>query len=599
MKWKRKVGSSAKRIVTYLKDYRFSSILIRYFLLLFICLVLPVTVLSVWYGNQMRKNLEEEIIKRNEASLEQVHDNVNSIILSAKNLAYSLSVSEEVRYLCVRTDVKTETSGDLEKLYSMLGVFRNASDYLDSVCVYLQKSDTFISNHGVLAYDEYEDSECLEMYSEEMPGRTVFWSRKKNDKYPYLLTVLYPISVSKDGNLGAVVVNIDVEKLGEYIGSGQYRNKDYSPMLLIYDAGMENLIYSDEYRLLNEEEEFELGISADWADNFSDICELDGKNYILSAKRSEETDFRYIYLTSMRAFESQSRTTGQHLRSIIILLAAVCLVLAWVLAKWVYKPIQQTIRVLKDMSMLTEWDRKEHVDEIESIQRSILTAKKEKDNLNEQIQERIISLHNAQICALQTQINPHFLYNTLESIGNAAALLYGENKVTEMIYSLGLMMRISLAGENYLVPLAEELKHVELYVKLVDFRFRDRIRMHMEIPEEMKQIKIVKLTLQPLIENAIQHGLARKRSNGEVWVKGEMAGDQNYIHVIDNGEGISEEALHGLQEQLKENAINSGRHIGLRNVDQRLKLVFGEEYGLSIRRVEEGGLCVTICYKTV
>ena len=175
----------------------------------------------------------------------------------------------------------------------------------------------------------------------------------------------------------------------------------------------------------------------------------------------------------------------------------------------------------------------------------------------------------------------------------------GDNKVTEMIYALGLLMRISLAGENYLVPLEEELRHVELYVKLVDFRFRGRIHMHMEIPEELKKEKIVKLTLQPLIENAIEHGMARKRSQGDIWIKGEKIGNQNYIHVIDNGDGMSEEKLVALQELLQETAIGSGKHIGLRNVNQRLQLVFGEEFGLTVKQTDEGGMCVTVCYKTL
>ncbi len=603
MKIKSKVRFSIKQALSYLKDYRFNSILVKYFLLLLICLVLPVAVLSIWYGNQMKKNLEEEMIRRNEAALEQVYENVNSIILSAKNLAYSLSEADAVRYLSVKRSLKPDDSDNqdyLNNLSSILYASRSASDYVESICVYLHKSNSFITDQGVFDFAEYQDKECLEMYSENMPNRAVFQPRKKNNKYPYLLSILNPISLGKNSNAGAVIINIDVERLGEYIGSGQYRNKDYSSTLLIYDESMENLIYSDEYRLLNEEEHFELGLENNWEGRFSEVLVLEGSNYIVSGLKSEQNNFRYLYLTSMHQFELQNQATNQLLRNILIIIVGVCLALASLLAIWVYNPIQHTIRVLNDVSMLTEWDKKEQVNEIERIQRSILSAKKEKDNLNEQIQERIISLHNAQICALQTQINPHFLFNTLEAIGNAAALLMkGDNKVTEMIYSLGLLMRISLAGENYLVPLEEELEHVELYVKLMDFRFRGRIRMHMEIPEELKSEKIVKLTLQPLIENAIQHGLAHKRSQADIWIKGEKDSDKNYIHVIDNGKGISEEKLLSLQESLKEAVIGSGKHIGLRNVNQRLKLVFGEEYGLTIKRAEGGGLCVTICYKTV
>ena len=544
------------KIISYLKDYRFSSILVKYFLLLFICLVVPVIGLSLWYADQMQDNLEQEVLKRNGASLEQAYDNVNSVISSMKDVSYSISKYEGIQYLNTRGTVQSDTTGNLETVKNLLSLIRASNDYVDSICVYFSKSEEFITDSGVYVMDQYQDNEWLEMYDRKMPNRTLIQARKKNGKYPYLLTILTPINAGKAEHIGAVVVNIDVEELGEYIGSGKYRNKDYSPMLLIFDQQMEKLVYSDEYRLLREEP-LEIDVIDNFTEKFSGIYELWGESYLVSGVFSEQDGLHYIYLSSMRQFESQSEAATKLLIVVTVVVSIVCLILASMLAVWVYKPIQNTIRVLKEVTMLTEWDKKEHVDEIEAIQRSILSAKQEQDNLNEQIQERIISLHNAQICALQTQINPHFLNNTLEAIGNAAALLMkGENKVTEMIYSLGMLMRISLSGENYLVPLEEELKHVELYVKLVDFRFRGRIAMHIEIPEELKQEKIVKLTLQPLIENAIEHGLAKRRNDGRIWIKGERQEDKIYIHVIDNGDGISEEELAKLQEQLDKSPIN-------------------------------------------
>lgn len=601
MKWKVTFTSWIKSIVSYLKDYRFSSILVKYFLLLFICLVLPVTVLSVWYGNQMRKNLEQELVKRNESFLMQEFKSVNAVIQSTKNLAYSLSVNNGVQYLSSKNVISADLTGNVDNLYNMLSITKNASDYIDSICIYFRKSDVFVSEQGISLYEKYEDNECLELYSENMSNRTIYQPRKKNNNYPYLLTILNPISIGKDNNVGAVIINIDIEKLGEYIGSGQYRNKDYSPMLLIFDNTMEELIYSDEYRMLKDRTILdELAFMKEWEADFSKVCTLWNRNYVVSGLSSQQDGLRYLYLTSMHQFELQNKETNLLLKGVAVLIGIVCMILASLLAIWVYKPVQHTIRVLKDVSMLTEWDSKERVDEIEAIQRSILSAKKEQENLNEQIQERIICLHNAQICALQTQINPHFLYNTLESIGNAAALLMkGNNKVTDMIFSLGQLMRISLSGENYLVPLEEELEHVKLYVELVDFRFRGRISMHIDLPEELRSEKIVKLTLQPLIENAIEHGLAKRRTKGVIWIRGEKNGDMNYIHVTDNGEGVSEEKLRLLQEQLNDSAINSSKHIGLRNVNQRLKLVFGDDFGLEVKRTYEGGLCVTICYKTI
>ena len=589
-----------RRVLSCLKDYRFSSILVKYFLLLFLSLMMPMVILSIWYGNKLKENLQNEMIKLNETSLNQAFDNVNSIILSIENLAYTLSTDETVRYLAAKTDLKAETNVYLDNLRSSLSLLMQANDYIDSFCIYFRKSDSVVSDKGINYLWEYDDQESLQLYSIDMKPRSVLHSRKLNGKYPYLLTVLYPISASKSGNNGGVAININVESLGEYIGRGDYRNKDYSSTLLVLDEKQETLVYSDEYRLLRE------GVSSlgdlksgyDWSEGGTQICNIWGQRYVVNGIQTEKDRFWYVYISPLSQFDKQNLEMNHLLRNIIILISLICLILAIILAVWVYKPIRHTMHVLDNMSMLTQWDKKEHVDEIEMIQRSILSAKKVQDDLNEQIQERMVSLHNAQICALQTQINPHFLYNTLEAIGNAAALLLkSENKVTEMIYTLGKLMRISLSGENYLVPIKEELEHVKLYVELMEFRFRDRIQLQMEIPEEMYKERIVKLTLQPLIENSIEHGLGRKRSQGCIWVKGEIKGEDIFLYVIDNGVGVSEKQLYSLQEKLRVSTINDSRHIGLRNVNQRLKLVFGDECGVSVTKAKEGGLMVVVRLK--
>ena len=601
MKLKHSIKHSAKRIWDYLKDYRFSSILLKYFLLLFICLVLPVTVLNTWYGKQQRKRLYEEFVKRNEASLEQAYSNVYSVILSTKNLAYSLSVNNNVKYLAYRPSVSGDITNNRESVKDMLSVIKNANAYMDSIYIYFYNSGEVVSDLGVSGYEVFQDKEALALFSKDMPARNILLSRIKKNKYPYLLTVLYPVRIGGGGSMGLVAVNLDVEKLGNYIGSGSYRSADASPKLLIFDESMETLVYSDEYRLLQEPEEIEKLKSFPQSEEIlSEVYTLWGGSWAVSGLESREDGLRYLYLSSMQEFEKQNKEADIRIRQVTVLTGILCLLLAFALAVWVYRPVKRTLHILSEVSMLTEWDRKEHVDEIEAIQRSILSAKRENDDLNAQIQERIISLHNAQICALQTQINPHFLFNTLEAIANAAALLMnGDNQITEMIYTLGKLMRISLSNENYLVPLKEELEHVKLYVKLVEFRYHGRVCLHQEIPEELQEERIIKLTLQPLIENAIQHGLAGKRSGGNIWLKGEKKGKDNYIYVVDNGTGVTEEILEKLREQLKDSAITGSRHIGMRNVDQRLKLVFGEDYGLTVSASKEGGLCVTVRFRTL
>ena len=119
------------------------------------------------------------------------------------------------------------------------------------------------------------------------------------------------------------------------------------------------------------------------------------------------------------------------------------------------------------------------------------------------------------------------------------------------------------------------------------------------MPEEWNRERIVKLNMKTRSENAMQNGLEHKRSDGRIGLRGEKKGEDIYLYVTDNGMGISDEDLEKLTEQLDESSITRSRHIGMRNVDQRLKLIFGEEYGLSVSRSEEGGIRVTIHFRTV
>ena len=129
------------KILTYLKDYRFSSILIKYFLLLFICLVMPVICLSLWYAELIQDNLENEVLKRNEVSLQQAYDNVNSVILSMKNMAYSISKHSVIEYLNTKNSVQSDTTGNVETVRNLLSIVCTSNSYIDSICVYFAKSN--------------------------------------------------------------------------------------------------------------------------------------------------------------------------------------------------------------------------------------------------------------------------------------------------------------------------------------------------------------------------------------------------------------------------------------------------------------------------
>jgi two-component system sensor histidine kinase YesM len=204
---------------------------------------------------------------------------------------------------------------------------------------------------------------------------------------------------------------------------------------------------------------------------------------------------------------------------------------------------------------------------------------------------------HSEMRALQAQINPHFLYNTLELV-NCLALRHGAPSIAEAVDALSRFYRLSLSGGAETVSLAQELEHVEIYVRIQNMRFDDGIALRVEVPEELRRLPIVKIVLQPLVENAILHGIRERESGrGTITVRGrrepgtEGAGEVLAIEVADDGVGMTPERLEELRRGVK---AAEGHGYGVRNIDRRLKVRHGPAYGLAYESERGRGTVVTL-----
>lgn len=197
----------------------------------------------------------------------------------------------------------------------------------------------------------------------------------------------------------------------------------------------------------------------------------------------------------------------------------------------------------------------------------------------------------AQYLALQNQINPHFLYNTLDSIRSEAMLAQLDN-VADMTEALASFFRYTISKVENLVSVEEELQNCATYFKIQEYRFEDRLQMEIQCsPEEWDEVRrcrLPKLTLQPILENAIVHGTELKIGTGKVVIHFERTQKRLLIRVSDNGVGMDEKTLARLNSRLGKNALGVQREeqrkggLALVNVDHRIRLLFGDEYGLHI-----------------
>ena len=209
-------------------------------------------------------------------------------------------------------------------------------------------------------------------------------------------------------------------------------------------------------------------------------------------------------------------------------------------------------------------------------------------NLVEDIRVEQLNLRATELKLLQAQINPHFLYNTLDTIIWLAEAGQKE-QVVMMVSTLSDFFRTTLSKGRDYITVKEEATHIRSYLTIQQFRYRDILEYEMDIPEELEEYQILKLTLQPLVENALYHGIKNKRGLGQILVSGKKQGDHLVFTVRDNGKGMDPERLAYVQRlisgELKDEDAPSG--FGLFNVNQRLQLNYGPEYGL-ILASEEG-----------
>lgn len=274
--------------------------------------------------------------------------------------------------------------------------------------------------------------------------------------------------------------------------------------------------------------------------------------------------------------------------------------------RWLLVPYRETKKIYEQFVMgyiLNDLFHLRHPLTPESEQAVLL--------LNERIDKNHlinVSKKQAEYLALQNQINPHFLYNTLEGI-RSEALLAGLDSIAEMTEALATFFRYTISQVEHLVTLEDELANIENYYYIQQFRFGDKLDLHIEYEHDdewdeldILQLRLPKLTLQPIVENSIYHGIERKIGKGNLVIRICISNERLRIRISDDGMGMAEEKLKLLNEKLRrltlddvqeeENGKRGG--IALVNVNNRIKLLFGEEYGITFYSREGAGTDVMI-----
>jgi len=414
-------------------------------------------------------------------------------------------------------------------------------------------------------------------------NRNFFWGEiQEFGKYK----VLPLIRIVKDKKyakpIGIVIVNL--EEKGIF---NTYKNNiaDIADYIVILNES-NNIISSDDKRLLGKNFSRAFGKDADFTSGRGHFNgSINGKEYIFIYFLDQSMGWKYVGMVSL----DKIIASANYIRKITILVFIICVLICFSFSFFVSlrvaKPIRKLINIMDsaESGTLDVDFNPRYNDEIGRLATSYNNMVVRLRKSIEEIYEIQNKKREAEYRALEFQINPHFLYNTLSSIICLTGKGDKEN-VVNLVTALSSLFRISISKGKELITIKEELEHVKNYLEIQKIRYQDQLQCIFDIDLEILNCYTIKIILQPLAENSIYHGIRDNDINGLIKINGKKIDDKIIFEVVDNGNGMTDEDVEYINNFLENGSSENDFGIGIRNVNDRIRFYFKGEYGLKFEK---------------
>ena len=564
-----------KNIWFNIRHFKFNSIFLRTFLFITALTVIPFIVLSIMFYSNTLKNICEEITLENSYIFDNSVNIIDRTLMEVDTLSSSLASNESTQLYTIN-NVSTDSFKTISRLAKTLPIIYR---YIDSIYIYSEPTDTVIMDNNSIPLSDLSDTDWISAYHAVTSPKGTIIPRSKNNIYPQLITIIKPIYVA-DEKKGAIIMNINTQSIYNSMLYQQYKD---GRLFFLVNADNKIIISSDSSYFNTYPDNIGPNTLTIESNPKNSVYEINDKNYVVLSGDSAISDYKYISAYPLELYEHKLSTMKLQIIGILLLLMIIIFILAYVASVRSYSPLNEIISFLDNSQPPADSIEEEDKNELMYIINSIQTHINDKTKMAEILEERMKLLRKSQYDMLQTQINPHFLYNTLETINwMAYNMSNSENPVSKSLINLASFFRNTLTS-GYFVSIENEIKYTKEYVNILALRYGDLFDIEWDIDESILSYTIIKMCLQPIIENAVYHGIKQKNDKGLIKIKG-LCDDNNIILIVsDDGIGIEKDALDELNKTLSETSFtNEKSHIGLSNVNQRIKIIFGDSYGIHV-----------------
>lgn len=576
----------------YIKNYKFQSIFVKNFLLIGLFIVLPLTITNFTIYSYNGSILKYEIGDAYESSLRKVKDMVDMVAEEAEKLSLRVAYDRDIENLLARSMTIYPDYDTVEILQNILNsISISTSQYIDSVYVYSEQNNYILSSTGGgWEIEKFTDNKWLAEYETNKDIKNMWMTPRQipenldQKKIRSAISYFYTVPLINKEKSGVIIVNVNAEKFNEFLErTGDKRIEE----LYIVDTD-DRILYNQKAERTGKKfgdiPELQ-GISTDTFDS-PQIKDIAGVDCVISCSRSEYNNWRYVSIIPLPEYQKQISNLKKFIVVSLVISILTAVLLGFFLSLRVFRPIKNIMEMMERPEIEDKEIReneKENLNEYKFITSNIMKTWDEKRHMIDELNRRISMLKQAQMVALQSQINPHFLNNTLQAVNWTVIRIAGEdNEASSILGNLTRLLRSAMETEGFLTSIGDEIAQSKEFIEIEKVRYKNRFEVHWQIDQEIEEYMIARIVLQPLLENAIYHGIKPKREKGAINIKGELNNDTVLLTIADDGVGMDEEDVKRLNTELQMEYISSVKHIGLRNVNQRLKLIFGNEYGIEV-----------------
>ena len=552
--------------------------------------IIAIALISLIIFQRFTNSLNATIIEENSGIVGQLGESVDSYLRNA------MKVSDSIYYNVIKnTDISND---DIKRGMNLIYV--NNDNMIDDIALISGKGELIESmpalrlkdNSNVLEKDFFKKSMAESEYINfSMPHIRDLFDRNESS-YSWVISLSRAVEVTDEGKAtqALLLINLNYMYFEEIFSNVNLGNGGY--VYLTNDRGdiiwhpKQNEIYSGRF---NEDNKY----AATLKDGIT-VENVSGKNLTLNVRTIGYTGWKLVGVTPSAALG----VDGIKFRFFVLFVADLFLFLLAMINAFISDKISNPIKSL-DGSVREIESGNLDVEIVPSGSYEVEHLGKSIKNMLGRIKvlmSDLVAEHNAkrksEFDTLQSQINPHFLYNTLDII---VWMIENENsdKAVSIVTALAKFFRISLSKGKNIITVKDEVEHVRNYLMIQNMRFKNRFEYSIDVDEEVLSYSSLKLMLQPLVENAIYHGMEFMDGDGEIDVKVFKEDDSLYFTITDNGLGMSEDMVEAL---LSKDFVPSkkGSGIGVKNVNERIKLYFGNEYGLKVESEPDEGTKITI-----